>query len=1568
MATLSVTSAGLRLPVKPNSIATPPHALASSLTLIPVTRRLIAAPPRAPRVGVNLLRLSAFQPGAARAAVGETTDRRNAGAKRGGDGAANRVHDVIMADVSEEAKSRLKKLSTFPSIAEKQQGRDSGSLPRRIRGKASNSAESARVEGDWPISWCHVADNVLIGSPLATAADAKAVLAAADVTAVVALMATFLPSSLTPLSHLPHVIELGVDWPAVAAAVTEAPGGGDRAYGRAVICGVSLFSLTFRFLPQPPLPSFPAPQLQTEQQERELGVDWPAVAAAVTEAGGAAVRVESVETLGESAAVAAAAAAAAGEKGDSSANAQLGRREILLLIAGCAKDWVGAAVKGWAGGAAVRVESEETLGESAAVAAAAAAAAAGEKVDSSANNQYQAASLSFQPPRSFPRSLSASTPSQFRTPPQVPVLLEAVRVVASLAASSLTARPPLYTFPPSPLLPPPQVPVLLEAVRVVASLAASGHRVLVVSCQPNAASALTALGYLPLVKGETAEAAAAALKRVYLSLVKGETAEAAAAALKRVCPSARPALEALEQTHTHLGAGNSQRLIPDAQSPPFIPHSAHPCTGISPWYLSLVKGETAEAAAAALKRVCPSARPALEALEQTHTHLGAGNSQRLIPDAQSPPFIPHSAHPCTAQVSLPGEGRDGGGSSSGAEAGVPLGQTGSSRPGADPHAPGGGYLSLVKGETAEAAAAALKRVCPSARPALEALEQTHTHLAAGNSQRLTKLAAAELQQRIAKGVRGSSASDWKAAERKLAMEGFQRMVAADVALSEALSKAAIRRATREAEKQIEGGAVSGGEKGCKRRGRGERREWVRGKGGGRERGEWGRGTRVGGVGWGIPQEKVNILMAQIQQLEARQKAAAEAETAATDRISFFLNQLTTLRTKHAEAEKTAKAASARASRLATQLSAAANREAWSQASAEAAQGRIGELEAEVAGLRERESELIEARRKAEAEAEEAKKKAEALKAEVVNVGAKQEEAVAAMAEAKERIGFLSGVVKELEQKEKAARSEVASAVQMTQVVEKREQAALVKVKDLTTRVAALETEVAAAHEAARIANGKCEFFARVMETLREREQAALAQARQANTLLAGVKAELAAAKEREASLRASWKEAVARAEKVVAELGAAKRMQGEAVREREAAELALAAADSPMMAKAALQAAINNEAYLTALVSTLTARLSDATAERATAGERMRFLERQLAEGKEREREARERVRAAEREKEGLVVQVERVKKSEEEARREVGVLMQKLDSVAAQSKAAEQVEGAIVIMRAQVDVLQAELAAAKQTAEAASERSSFLLRQMELIKSRQQQKLDAAVAEAVSAEQKKSGAASPVASNAEAIMEAAVEKLQKQLAEARAEAEAASENVSKLEGRVGQLQAKEKEAKVLLGRADEKISDLFVQLSAAREKEKVEAKALMKARVELGELSGKVTKLEVELKEKEAMVGGVGMGVGAAATKMVVDLSKGAKELHSRLQDSVARLGQSVTAKSAASAVPDKEEEEIIAAAANLREAVEALNTPATNGSATNPSSLRSFDDAVQFDSKSPEAVPVPAKYRNSN
>ncbi|CAI7861638.1 unnamed protein product [Closterium sp. NIES-53] len=1123
METLSVASAGLRLPVKPNAIATPPHALASSLTLVPVTRRLIAAHPRAPRVGVNLRRLSAFQPGAARAAVGETTDRRNAGAKRGGDGTANRggrVHDVIMADVSEEAKSRLKKLSTFPSIAEKPQGRNSGSLPRRIRGKASKSAESARVEGDWPISWCHVADNVLIGSPLATADDAKAVMAAADVTAVVALM--------------------------------------------------------------------------TEQQERELGVDWPAVAAAVTEAGGAAVRVKSVETLGESAAVAAAAAAAAGEKGDSSTNAQ--------------------------------------------------------------------------------------------------------------------------------------VPVLLEAVRVVASLAASGHRVLVVSCQPNAASALTALG----------------------------------------------------------------------------------------------------------------------------------------------------------------------------------------------------YLSLVKGETAEAAAAALKRVCPSVRPALDALELTHTHLAAGNSQRLTKLAAAELQQRIAKGVRGSSASDWKAAERKLAMEGFQRMVAADVALSEALSKAAIRRATREAEKQIEGGAAS-------------------------------------------PQEKVNILMAQIQQLEARQKAAAEAETAATDRISFFLNQLTTLRTKHAEAEKTAKAASARASRLATQLSAAANREAWSQASAEAAQGRIGELEAEVAGLRERESELIEARRKAEAEAEEAKRKAEALKAEVVTVGEKQEEAVAAMAEAKERIGFLSGVVKELEQKEKAARSEVASAVQMTQVVEKREQAALVKVKDLTTRVAALETEVAAAHEAARIANGKCEFFARVMETLREREQAALAQARQANTLLAGVKAELSAAKEREASLRASWKEAVARAEKVVAELGAAKRMQGEAVREREAAEVALAAADSPMMAKAALQAAINNEAYLTALVSTLTARLSDATAERATAGDRMRFLERQLAEGKEREMEARERVRVAEREKEGLVVQVERVKKSEEEARREVGVLMQKLDSVAAQSKAAEQVEGAIVIMRAQVDVLQSELATAKQTAEAASERSSFLLRQMELIKSRQQQKLDAAVAEAVSAEQKKSGA-SPVASNAEAIMEAAVEKLQKQLAEARAEAEAASENVSKLEGRVGQLQAKEKEAKVLLGRADEKISDLFVQLSAAREKEKVEAKALMKARVELGELSGKVTKLEVELKEKEAMVGGVGMGVGAAATKMVVDLSKGAKELHSRLQDSVARLGQSVTAKSAASTVPDKEEQEIIAAAANLREAVDALNTPATNGSATNPSSLRSFDDAVQFDSKSPEAVPVPAKYRNSN
>ncbi|CAI5983199.1 unnamed protein product [Closterium sp. NIES-65] len=1519
METLSVTSAGLRLPVKPNAFATPPHALASSLTLVPVTRRSIAAPPRAPRVGVNLRRLSAFQPGAARAAVGETTDRRNAGAKRGGDGAANRVHDVIMADVSEEAKSRLKKLSTFPSIAEKQQGRDSGSLPRRIRGKASKSAESARVEGDWPISWCHVADNVLIGSPLATADDAKAVLAAADVTAVVALM--------------------------------------------------------------------------TEQQERELGVDWPAVAAAVTEAGGAAVRVESVETLGESAAVAAAAAAAAGEKGDSSNNTQV-RKAVNGSGLGLRQEEaeinhplptrhyrVPVLIK------AVRVVAALAASGTCAARGCARGGVTGSIKNYCFNRPYSPPSSRF-PPRS-PLHLS---------PPQVPVLLEAVRVVASLAASGHRVL---------------VVPVLLEAVRVVASLAASGHRVLVVPVLLEAVrvvASLAASGHRVLVVPVLLEAV-----RVVASL--------AASGHRVLVVSCQPnAASALTALGTWLAAAEHRVLVVSCQ-----PNAASALTALS--YLSLVKGDTAEAAAAALKRVCPSARPALDALEQTHTHLAAGNSQRLIPDAQSTPFIPHSAHPCTAQ-------RATASGSSQTLNPLPLSPT--------PPIPAlHRYLSLVKGDTAEAAAAALKRVCPSARPALDALEQTHTQLAAGNSQRLTKLAAAELQQRIAKGVRGSSArrmgerltklaaaelqqriakgvrgssaGDWKvgdagvwgvggvefpfhaaspmrrspspalllsqfvssssccrqlrgnsphkgfsdipslifshsfspsfllsssllppqthssfsccqAAERKLAMEGFQRMVAADVALSEALSKAAIRRATREAEKQIEGGAAS-------------------------------------------PQEKVNILMAQIQQLEARQKAAAEAETAATDRISFFLNQLTTLRTKHAEAEKTAKAASARASRLATQLSAAANREAWSQASAEAAQGRIGELEAEVAGLRERESELIEARRKAEAEAEEAKKKAEALKAEVVNVGAKQEEAVAAMAEAKERIGFLSGVVKELEQKEKAARSEVASAVQMTQVVEKREQAALVKVKDLTTRVAALETEVAAAHEAARIANGKCEFFARVMETLREREQAALAQARQANTLLAGVKAELAAAKEREASLRASWKEAVARAEKVVAELGAAKRMQGEAVREREAAELALAAADSPMMAKAALQAAINNEAYLTALVSTLTARLSDATAERATAGERMRFLERQLAEGKEREREARERVRAAEREKEGLVVQVERVKKSEEEARREVGVLMQKLDSVAAQSKAAEQVEGAIVIMRAQVDVLQAELAAAKQTAEAASERSSFLLRQMELIKSRQQQKLDAAVAEAVSAEQKKSGAASPVASNAEAIMEAAVEKLQKQLAEARAEAEAASENVSKLEGRVGQLQAKEKEAKVLLGRADEKISDLFVQLSAAREKEKVEAKALMKARVELGELSGKVTKLEVELKEKEAMVGGVGMGVGAAATKMVVDLSKGAKELHSsRLQDSVARLGQSVSAKSAASAVPDKEEEEIIAAAANLREAVEALNTPATNGSATNPSSLRSFDDAVQFDSKSPEAVPVPAKYRNSN
>ncbi|CAI5519308.1 unnamed protein product [Closterium sp. Naga37s-1] len=147
-------------------------------------------------------------------------------------------------------------------------------------------------------------------------------------------------------------------------------------------------------------------------------------------------------------------------------------------------------------------------------------------------------------------------------------------------------------------------------------------------------------------------------------------------------------------------------------------------------------------------------------------------------------------------------------------------------------------------------------------------------------------------------------------------------------------------------------------------------------------------------------------------------------------------------------------------------------------------------------------------------------------------------------------------------------------------------------------------------------------------------------------------------------------------------------------------------------------------------------------------------------------------------------------------------------------------------------------------------------------------------------------------------------------------------------------------------------------------------------------------------------------VGRGQAGGEGAEEGSEGADEGW-LLQDSVARLGQSVTGQSAASAVPDKrcfllreavegpytpatavdggsdfkrccsslffpsdlqEEQEIIAAAANLREAVDALNTPAPNGSATNPSSLRSFDDAVQFDSKSPEAVPVPAKYRNSN
>ncbi|CAI5512199.1 unnamed protein product [Closterium sp. Naga37s-1] len=894
-----------------------------------------------------------------------------------------------------------------------------------------------------------------------------------------------------------------------------------------------------------------------------------------------------------------------------------------------------------------------------------------------------------------------------------------------------------------------------------------------------------------------------------------------------------------------------------------------------------------------------------------------------------------------------------------------------------------GYTTFVKGADVSAAMADMHRACPAADPPMRVWKKAHAQLAGSNMRRLTDLAAEELQSRIANGVPGSSANDWQVAERKLVAEGFQRMVAADVALSDAISKAAIRRAARAAEKQMDDVDLTSS-------------------------------------------DRIALLKAHISRLEEKQQAADQAARAAEDRINFFLRQLNALQDKHAAAQKEAAAATQLASQLAGQLqslqaregssapSSLATAQATALGSAAAEADRVAALEAEVRERREREQELRAAQQQAEQRAASARHLLLTLEKDLARVTEGEAAAKEAAAEAKEKVGFLSGVVRELEGRERDARREAERANEALEVVAARERAAQVRVQELSVQVEQLEKELAAAQEASRIAHGRCDFFARLVDVLREREQAATDAAKRANQALTGVARELEEVKGRERREREVWKGAVARSEAVMAELGATKRMQREAKERREAAEKLLAKLESAgesgeegsrkllLQTRAAVADALENETSLAGLVVALADKLTEAAAARTAQRERLAFLERQVAEGRDRERAAEAAVTAAMAGQAELRRQVDEVARKEAEAREEVRVLSSKVESLSAQSTVAEEVEGSLAVLRSQVAFLQSELASATQEATSATQRSTSLLHQLNQLRS-------GASSDGSAGQVAGSDSLGEVAGEAEApwFTGEAVRKLEEELSAARSAAESANQRVFVLQGQVKELQKKEGVAQALLGRAEEKMSALFGQLAAARDKDTTSLRALAKARSEVRQMTWQVARLEEQLQARGNAGGGVGLaalgrgegwglaglldglsagtlkllgmagvgGMGGAAgvdggqkepnaARLAAELSRGAAALQSRVKKHVSRLGKNAAAVDAAalSSLPDQpieeqfseEEETILASASCLREAVMAID-------AKRPTLPAATDQPTASSQQSPPSPPAP-------
>ncbi|GJP44710.1 hypothetical protein CLOM_g4069 [Closterium sp. NIES-68] len=590
-----------------------------------------------------------------------------------------------------------------------------------------------------------------------------------------------------------------------------------------------------------------------------------------------------------------------------------------------------------------------------------------------------------------------------------------------------------------------------------------------------------------------------------------------------------------------------------------------------------------------------------------------------------------------------------------------------------------GYLTLVHGQSLDAALAALKAARPSIKPYLLPWEKLRDSLSAGDSKRVLQLTQEEFRRRLAGKEPGTHAHDWQVALGRVASDRFRERLAADNALVQQLCQAAAE--------------AAGGTRG----------------GGGGESGD-----------------EVKSLKTLLQGANTRAATADAAAAAARDRIDFFFRQVTSLKAREEAARKQARVAERRVEGLLRELEEQRRRvaeEAERRAEErrqEVQDGRVQALTAAEAGeLVGRVVELEGLLSQTRAALQAATDRNDFFLRQLSAIRDSEKKSRASARAADRRYFAILRRVEELGRKEASAK-QVAEEAQRRYESMATELQGLGSVGDIKERLEELNAKVA---------------------DLKRKEAQAEAATRAALERVAVLSEQLDEAAAREADIRASERSARERAdslevrvEALVSDLQAAKeaaataeRSVGEIseevakLREREAAAdeairryEAVSGQMSALQAKDAntrqeIDAANRRIGLLSEQIVRLTKRETELQEALATANDHISFLSTRVSELIEREEEAKAQAERADTRVAEMHSEVAAVQQREAVALREAEAASRKLalveESEAAAVEAAMRANARVEELFRQVEDVEQREAAAKAAAKAAYER-----------------------------------------------------------------------------------------------------------------------------------------------------------------------------------------------------------------------------------------------------------------------